>query len=136
MLERLPVKTIEVVAAIIADDGRILATQRGYGDFAGGWEFPGGKVEEGETDEQALVREIHEELDARIEVKKLLTTVEYQYPTFHLIMHCYVSHLESDITLLEHQAARWVSKDDIDSLDWLPADIEVVDAIKQSGILE
>lgn len=127
-------KSVEVVAAIIVDRGRILATQRGYGDLAGGWEFPGGKVEEGETDEEALVREIHEELDARIEVERLLTTVEYQYPAFYLIMHCYISSLESGITLLEHKAARWVSKDDIDSLDWLPADVEVVDAIKQSGV--
>lgn len=129
-------KEIEVVAAIIVDDGRILATQRGYGDLAGGWEFPGGKVEEGETSEDALVREIHEELDARIEVKQPLITVEYQYPTFFLRMHCYVCHLESGITLLEHRAAKWVSEDDIDTLEWLPADIEVVDAIKQSGVLE
>lgn len=129
-------KEIEVVAAIIVNDERILATQRGYGDLAGGWEFPGGKVEPGETNEEALVREIHEELDARIEVKEPLVTVEYQYPTFFLRMHCYLCHLESDITLLEHQAAKWVSKDDIDSLEWLPADIEVVDAIKQSGVLE
>lgn len=128
-------KTTQVVAAIIVDGGRILATQRGYGDFAGGWEFPGGKVEEGETNEEALVREIHEELDARIKVEEFLTTVEYQYPTFYLIMHCYISRLESGITLLEHQAARWVSKDDVDNLEWLPADIEVVDAIKQSGVL-
>lgn len=129
-------KEIEVVAAIIVDDECILATQRGYGDLAGGWEFPGGKVEPGETNEDALVREIHEELDARIEVKQPLVTVEYQYPTFFLRMHCYLCHLESSITLLEHQAAKWVSKDDIDSLEWLPADIEVVDAIKQSGVLE
>lgn len=128
-------KKIEVVAAIIVDNGCVLATQRGYGDFAGGWEFPGGKVEEGETNEEALVREIREELDARIEVKDLLVTVEYRYPAFHLVMHCYTSLLESDVTLLEHQDARWVSRDDVDSLDWLPADIEVVDAIKQSGVL-
>lgn len=129
-------RSVEVVAAIIVDSGRILATQRGYGDFAGGWEFPGGKVEKGESNEEALVREIHEELNACIEVEKLLVTVEYQYPSFYLIMHCYISHLESGITLLEHQAAKWVSKDDIDSLEWLPADIEVVDAIKQSGVLK
>lgn len=129
-------KEIEVVAAIIVANARVLATQRGYGDLAGGWEFPGGKVESGETNEEALVREIHEELDARIEVKQPLTTVEYQYPTFFLRMHCYLCHLESDITLLEHQASKWVSKDDIDTLEWLPADIEVVEAIKQSGVLE
>lgn len=98
-------KTIEVVAAIIVDDGRVLATQRGYGDFAGGWEFPGGKVEAGETPEAALVREIHEELDARIEVGAHLVTVEYDYPTLHLVMHCYLCHLESGMTLLEHKAA-------------------------------
>lgn len=129
-------KKVEVVAAIIVDDGRVLATQRGYGDFAGGWEFPGGKVEEGETNEDALFREIHEELDTYIVVERHLVTVEYDYPTFHLVMHCYTSRLEGSITLLEHQAARWVSKNDIDDLDWLPADIEVVEAIKQSGILE
>lgn len=128
-------KTIEVVAAIIVDDGRVLATQRGYGDFAGGWEFPGGKVEAGETPEVALVREIHEELDARIEVGAHLVTVEYDYPTFHLVMHCYLCQLESGMTLLEHKAARWTTKADIDDVDWLPADIEVVEAIKQSGVL-
>lgn len=129
-------KKVEVVAAVIVDDGCVLATQRGYGDFAGGWEFPGGKVEEGETNEDALFREIHEELDTYIVVERHLVTVEYDYPTFHLVMHCYISRLEGSITLLEHQAARWVSKNDIDDLDWLPADIEVVEAIKQSGILE
>lgn len=128
-------REIEVVAAIIVDDGRVLATQRGYGDLSGGWEFPGGKVEKGETNEEALIREIEEELDARIEVKEPLIMVEYQYPDFFIRMHCYLCHLESDITLLEHRAAKWVTKDDIISLEWLPADVEVVNAIMQSGVL-
>lgn len=129
-------KTIDVVAAIIVDDNQVLATQRGYGDFIGGWEFPGGKVEQGETPEQALVREIKEELDASIAVVNHLITVEYQYPDFYLKMKCYLCTLNSKITLLEHQSARWVSKDTIDSLDWLPADIEVVKAIKASEALK
>lgn len=125
-------KSIEVVAAIIKKDDRVLATQRGYGEFKDGWEFPGGKIEAGETPEAALKREIEEELNASIEVGDLLLTVEYSYETFHLIMHCFWSELTSDITLLEHEAAQWLSRASIDSVDWLPADIEVVSAIKKS----
>ena len=125
-------KQIEVVAAIIHDaDGRIFATQRGYGDMKDGWEFPGGKVEAGESPEEALKREILEELDTRIVVEKLLTTVEYDYPKFHLTMHCYWCSIESgSLTLKEHEAARWLTMEQINSVDWLPADRIVVDEIK------
>lgn len=124
-------KTIHVVAAIIEKDRRVLATQRGYGDFKGGWEFPGGKVEPGETEEQALVREIHEELDARIVVDRHLCTVDYDYETFHLHMSCYLCSLaEEHIDLIEHTQARWLDAATIDSVDWLPADISVVEALK------
>lgn len=124
-------KTIEVVAAIIEKDGNIFATQRGYGDFKDGWEFPGGKIEPGETPEQALVREIKEELEADIKVGNLVTTVEYDYPQFHLTMHCYMCELLSDnLVLTEHEAAKWLSKDQLDEVDWLPADIEVVNKLK------
>ena len=124
-------KQIEVVAAIIHDaDGRIFATQRGYGDMKDGWEFPGGKVEAGESPEEALKREILEELDTRIVVEKLLTTVEYDYPKFHLTMHCYWCSIESgSLTLKEHEAARWLTMEQINSVDWLPADKIVVDEI-------
>ena len=125
-------KNIEVVAAIIHDaDGRIFATQRGYGDMKDGWEFPGGKVEAGESPEEALKREILEELDTKIVVEKLLTTVEYDYPKFHLKMHCYWCSIESgSLTLKEHEAARWLTMEQINSVDWLPADRIVVDEIK------
>lgn len=121
-------KRIEVVAAIIRDDeGRIFATQRGYGDMKDGWEFPGGKMEKGETPEQALRREIKEELDTLIVVENLLTTVEWDYPDFHLTMHCYWCHVESgELTLKEHEAARWLTLNQLDTVDWLPADREVV----------
>lgn len=121
-------KRIEVVAAIIRDDeGRIFATQRGYGDMKDGWEFPGGKMEKGETPEQALRREIKEELDTLIVVENLLTTVEWDYPDFHLTMHCYWCRVESgELTLKEHEAARWLTLDQLDTVDWLPADREVV----------
>ncbi len=124
-------KRIEVVAAIIRDDdGRIFATQRGYGAMKDGWEFPGGKMEAGETPEQALRREIKEELDTLIAVEKLLTTVEWDYPDFHLTMHCYWCHVESgSLTLKEHEAARWLTIDQIDTVDWLPADMEVIKEI-------
>ena len=129
-------KTVEVVAAIILKDNKVFATKRGYGDFAGGWEFPGGKVEPGETPEQALVREIKEELDASITVGDYLVTAEHDYPTFHLSMRCYICTLNSDhLTLLEHSDAKWVDLSDIDSLGWLPADISVVDAIKAKHVL-
>lgn len=124
-------KTIEVVAAIIAHENRILATQRGSGEFKDGWEFPGGKVEPGETPEQAIVREIQEELVVEIAPQKLVTTVEYDYPKFHLTMHCFLSRIVSGkINLLEHEDAKWLARDELDSVDWLPADVEVVQALK------
>ena len=127
-------KTIRVVAAIIRKDNTIFATQRGYGEFKDGWEFPGGKVEVGETPQEALVREIKEELDADIRVGEFLTTVEYDYPTFHLSMDCFWAELAEGekMKLLEHEAAKWLSLPDIDSVDWLPADVQVVVAIKNS----
>jgi len=125
-------KTIEVVAAIIHDsDGRIFATQRGYGDMKDGWEFPGGKVEAGESPEEALKREIFEELDTKIQIERLVQTVEYDYPKFHLTMHCYLCSIESgSLTLKEHEAAKWLRLSDLDSVDWLPADQIVVDTLK------
>jgi 8-oxo-dGTP diphosphatase len=127
-----PWKRIEVVAAIIHDDeGRIFATQRGYGDYKDGWEFPGGKMETGETPEEALKREIWEELETRIVVERLVQTVEYDYPQFHLTMHCFWCHVESgSLTLKEHEAARWLSREQLDSVDWLPADLEVVEEVR------
>ena len=127
-------KTIRVVAAIIQKENKIFATQRGYGDFKDGWEFPGGKIEEGESPEDAIVREIKEELRADIRVKGLLITVEHDYPKFHLSMDCFWAELVegSEMTLLEHEAAKWLDIDNIDSVDWLPADIKVVEAIKES----
>lgn len=126
-------KTIKVVAAIIRDGDRIFATQRGYGEYKDGWEFPGGKVEPGETSQEALVREIKEELDADIIVGDLLTTVEYDYPTFHLSMDCFwVTLVEgSKMKLLEHEAAKWLAMDELDEVEWLPADVNVVEAIKK-----
>ena len=127
-------KHIEVVAAIINDDyGRIFATQRGYGDFKDWWEFPGGKVEPGETPEEALVREIKEELASDILVEKYLTTVEHDYPEFHLSMACFWCSVKSGkLTLLEHEAARWLPLDDLRQVNWLPADVKVVEAIGKS----
>ena len=127
-------KAIKVVAAIIRDGDRIFATQRGYGDYKDGWEFPGGKVEGSETPQAALVREIREELDADIVVGSLLTTVEYDYPSFHLSMDCFWATLVpgSSMKLLEHEAAKWLTLSELDSVDWLPADVEVVKAIKLS----
>ena len=126
-------KTIKVVAAIIRDGDRIFATQRGYGEYKDGWEFPGGKVEPGETSQEALVREIKEELDADIIVGDLLTTVEYDYPTFHLSMDCFWAALVegSKMKLLEHEAAKWLAMDELDEVEWLPADVNVVEAIKK-----
>lgn len=116
-------KTIEVVAAIIRRDNDIFATQRGYGDFKDWWEFPGGKMEPGEAPEQALIREIWEELSTEISVDKYLYTVDYDYPKFHLTMHCYMCSLMSEaLHLNEHEAARWLNKEDIHSVNWLPAD--------------
>jgi len=124
-------KTIEVVAAIIEKDGKYFATQRGYGDYKDWWEFPGGKVESGETNEEALVREIKEELNADINVEKFLRTVDYDYSEFHLTMHCYLCSLVSDsLVLKEHEAAKWLTIDKLDSIEWLPADVIVVEKIK------
>ena len=126
-------KQIEVVAAIIRDDkGRIFATQRGYGDFKDWWEFPGGKIEAGEAPEGALVREIREELSAKISVDDFLCTVEYDYPAFHLKMHCYLCSLVTEaLHLNEHEAAKWLAKDELDSVKWLPADLVVTEALKK-----
>ena len=126
-------KQIEVVAAIIHDDeGRIFATQRGYGDFKDWWEFPGGKIEPGETPEEALIREIHEELSTEISVDEFLCTVDYDYPKFHLTMHCFFCSLVSEaLHLNEHEAARWLEQDKLSSVQWLPADILVVKEIKR-----
>ena len=124
-------KTIRVVAAVIKDNGRIFATQRGYGDFKGGWEFPGGKIEEGETPQEALKREICEELDTEIVVGDLIDTIEYDYPTFHLSMDCFWCEIvNGDLVLKEHQAARWLDKDTIKDVQWLPADIELIEKIQ------
>lgn len=124
-------KRIEVVAAIIHDaEGRIFATQRGYGEWKDGWEFPGGKMEAGETPEEALRREIWEELETRIEVERLVETVEYDYPQFHLTMHCYLCRVVSGrLELKEHEAARWLEKEELDEVDWLPADLQIIDNI-------
>ena len=124
-------KTIRVVAALIREKDRIFATQRGYGDYKDWWEFPGGKIEEGETPEEALVREIREELDIGITVDRFLTTVEYDYPKFHLVMDCFwCSIAEGEPVLLEHEAARWLAAGDLRQVDWLPADLKVIDAIE------
>ncbi|MCR5050183.1 MAG: (deoxy)nucleoside triphosphate pyrophosphohydrolase [Paludibacteraceae bacterium] len=133
-------KTIEVVAAVIFDaDGRIFATQRGYGEWKDWWEFPGGKIEPGETQQQALRREIHEELDADIEVGELIRTIDYDYPNFHLTMHCFKCRLaerttnSSDqtpsFTLLEHEAAQWLAPSSLNSVKWLPADKEIINEL-------
>ena len=126
-------KRIEVVAAIIHDDqDRIFATQRGYGDYKDWWEFPGGKMEPGETPEEALKREIWEELETRIVVERLVETVEWDYPQFHLTMHCYLCHVESGhLELKEHEAAKWLHKDELESVNWLPADQELVRKLKK-----
>lgn len=124
-------KHVEVVAAIIQRDGLVYATQRGYGEWKDWWEFPGGKVEPGESCEAALIREIREELTVEIQVGQRLCTVEYDYPTFHLVMHCYFCKLASGhLTLLEHEAARWLSQQELDAVEWLPADKVVVEKLK------
>lgn len=133
-------KTIRVAAAVIKavnkdNEPIIFASQRGYGDFKGGWEFPGGKIEEGETPQQALVREIKEELETEITVGGLINTIEYDYPTFHLSMDCFwCSIVSGDLVLKEHEAARWLKKDELDSVEWLPADITLVDEIRKRMI--
>ena len=125
-------RKIEVVAAVIIEDGKLFTTQRGYGDFKDGWEFPGGKMEVNETPEQALARELREELEIKVEVKDLIKTIEYSYPKFDLTMHCYLTKIvEGTPNLLEHEAAKWVTKDEIDSVDWLPADLEVIEDVKK-----
>lgn len=127
-------KTIEVVAAVIIRDGKVFATQRGYGQWKDWWEFPGGKIEPGECPQEALVREIREELDAEIEVGGLLETVEWDYPDFHLTMHCFICRLLSDsLHLNEHEDATWLTRETLDSVQWLPADLGVVGKI--GGIL-
>lgn len=124
-------KQIKVVAAVIIRDGKVFATQRGYGEFKDWWEFPGGKIEPGESPQQALVREIREELDATIEVGELLQTVEWDYPTFHLTMHCFWCKLTCDaLHLNEHEAAAWLDKDTLFSVRWLPADVGVLKTIE------
>ena len=129
-------KTVKVVSAIICDDmkekNKIFATARGYGDLKGGWEFPGGKVEPGETSQQALIREIIEELDTEIKVGELIDTVEYDYPTFHLSMDCFWAEVKAGhLELKEAEAAKWLTKDQLDSIDWLPADILLIDQIRK-----
>lgn len=128
-------KTVRVVAAVIKaekEDGQpiIFATQRGYGDLKGGWEFPGGKIEEGETPQEALRREIMEELDTEISVGELIDTIEYDYPTFHLSMDCFWCEIiKGDLVLKEHEAAKWLTADELDSVDWLPADVTLIEQI-------
>lgn len=125
-------KQIEVVAAIIHDgEGRIFASQRGYGEWEGWWEFPGGKMEAGESTEEALKREIWEELETRIVIERLVTTIDYDYPKFHLTMHCYWCHVDSgSLTLKEHEAARWLAADELESVQWLPADLQIIEMLK------
>ena len=121
-------KTIEVVAAIIHQGGRILATQRGYGDYKGWWEFPGGKIEPGETQEQAICREIAEELNVQICVERKVCTVEYDYPQFHLTMHCFwCSMAGGELELKEHESAQWLERSQWESVEWLPADVLVIE---------
>lgn len=125
-------KTVRVVAAVIRKDDKIFATQRGYGEFKDGWEFPGGKIEEGETSEQALVREIKEELDTDISVGELIDTIEFDYPTFHLSMDCFWSEIvHGELELKEHESARWLSKEKLYSVDWLPADVGLIKKIQE-----
>ena len=125
-------KTIKVVAAVIKRNNKIFVTQRGYGEFKDGWEFPGGKVEKGETKEEALIREIKEELDTVIKVDSYLDTIEYDYPDFHLSMDCIVcSIVEGHLVLKEHEDSKWIKKEEIDTLNWLPADLIILDKVKE-----
>lgn len=125
-------KTIRVVAAVIVNDDKVLATQRGYGEFKGGWEFPGGKIEAGERPEEALIREIKEELEMDIKVGTLINTVEYDYPNFHLSMDCFFASIVQGTPLLkEHEAAKWLARDALGSVDWLPADQGLIEKLKQ-----
>ena len=124
-------KTVNVVAGAIVSAGRLFATQRGYGDWAGWWEFPGGKIESGEAPEEALRRELREELALEVKVGEEVARVEYDYPKFHLSMRLYLCTPEGEPTLREHSAARWLSKDELEAVRWLPADIEAVDMLKK-----
>ena len=125
-------KTVRVVAAVIRNGNRIFATQRGYGEYKDGWEFPGGKIENGETPREALKREIMEELDIGIDVLELIGTVEYDYPSFHLSMDCFMAEAVSgSLTLKEAEDARWLTKDELDSVDWLPADLTLIAKLKE-----
>lgn len=125
-------KTVRVVAAVILEKDRVYATQRGYGDFKDGWEFPGGKIEPGEMPEAAVVREIREELDTEVEPLRLITTVEYDYPAFHLSMDCFLCRITGgNLTLKEHEAARWLSKEELDSVGWLPADRTLIQELRE-----
>lgn len=125
-------KTIKVVAAVIKRNNKIFVTQRGYGEFKDGWEFPGGKVEKGETKEEALIREIKEELDTVIKVDSYLDTIEYDYPDFHLSMDCFIcSIVEGHLVLKEHEDSKWIKKEEIDTLNWLPADLIILDKVKE-----
>ena len=125
-------KTIKVVAAVIKRNNKIFVTQRGYGEFKDWWEFPGGKVEKGETKEEALIREIKEELDTVIKVDSYLDTIEYDYPDFHLSMDCFVcSIVEGHLVLKEHEDSKWIKKEEIDTLNWLPADLVIIDKVKE-----
>lgn len=125
-------KTVRVVAAIIIENGKVFATQRGYGEFKDGWEFPGGKIEQGETPEEAIVREIKEELDTEVKAIELLDTVEYDYPKFHLSMDCFICKiLSGDLVLKEHEAAKWLTRETLDSVEWLPADQGLIAQIEK-----
>lgn len=126
-------KQIKVVAAIIKNEDKILATKRGYGEFINMWEFPGGKIESGETKEQALVREIKEELNIEISVDKFAIDIEYQYPNFYLFMSCFMCSIkEGSIELLEHNDGKWITKEELNTLNWLPADIDAVNYLKEN----
>lgn len=130
-------KTIRVVAAVIRKGDKIFATQRGYGELKGGWEFPGGKIEDGETPQEALKREIEEELDTEILVGELIDTIEYDYPTFHLSMDCFWCEVvKGELVLKEAEAAKWLKKDELDKVDWLPADVELIGKIEVDKVLK